>query len=757
MLPLDEIRADIAAFADNEEDVIIEGGLILFQRDGQTVECRLSEKPGEPIEVEHSGRTLPYSRFLGEELGRLGVIAQAIKQRREDVKFYVDTQGVLEDAIGREDGSQSALSILRSRCSDRTPGVTNLIFLTADAGDGKSAVLRRLALTAAQDYIDRHANWVLLHIDTHGRSFIRLEEAVAAELGRLRISGVFYSGVLRLVRHGLLVIAVDGFDELLAEVGFGEAYSGLGAFVRQLDGRGVVIAAARSAYFEAENYSAQGHLLASLPGVRVQVEHVRLRGWAKEQTVEYFQKYSDGEGQIPIADTTYNELATEIGEDHVLLHRPFLVRNMAIILGAKTGSTSEVITDMKTSGLTVVPEVIRAFLRREVAEKWRDRNGQSYLLIAQHEELLAAIAEEMWIQGKIELPIELIQLLAETLMDDWRVPQRNRVQITERVKAHALLPTGSTAGSRRFDHDEFLNYFLARRMVQFLKAKSYDLARSLIERHTLPSNVAKWTAHIEPWDHSAILEIVDKLNAISVAELRSTYLKQNAGLIAAQVFQAESAGPGLRFDSMYFEGGVWANSSLHRSTFRRCVFVEVDIRGVNWGECEFGECDIQGITLDENTKLERCKFSNDCRVVGAVRKQGGGALRTYVPELCQEILKQHGAEFTVEEPQQLSLPGATAPEEIRAALEAFLRIFFRNSGAIESVIKMRLGVREGLFNRAVLPKLLEHNIARETDYRGRGSQKRYELLYSVDKILAAENPRSPEAENLRAFWASIAA
>ena len=226
MLPLDEIRADIAAFADNEEDVIIEGGLILFQRDGQTVECRLSEKPGEPIEVEHSGRTLPYSRFLGEELGRLGVIAQAIKQRREDVKFYVDTQGVLEDAIGREDGSQSALSILRSRCSDRTPGVTNLIFLTADAGDGKSAVLRRLALTAAQDYIDRHANWVLLHIDTHGRSFIRLEEAVAAELGRLRISGVFYSGVLRLVRHGLLVIAVDGFDELLAEVGFGEAYSG---------------------------------------------------------------------------------------------------------------------------------------------------------------------------------------------------------------------------------------------------------------------------------------------------------------------------------------------------------------------------------------------------------------------------------------------------------------------------------------------------------------------------------------------------
>ena len=78
---------------------------------------------------------------------------------------------------------------------------------------------------------------------------MRLEEAVAGDLGQLRISGLFYSGVIRLIRRGLLAIAIDGFDELLAEIGFTEAYSGLGAFLRQLDGNGVVIASARSAYF----------------------------------------------------------------------------------------------------------------------------------------------------------------------------------------------------------------------------------------------------------------------------------------------------------------------------------------------------------------------------------------------------------------------------------------------------------------------------------------------------------------------------
>jgi hypothetical protein len=114
-----------------------------------------------------------------------------------------------------------------------------------------------------------------------------LEEAVARELGQLRISGLFYSGVVRLIRRGLLAIAIDGFDELLAEVGSSEAYSGLGAFLRQLGGTGIVVAAARTAYFQAENYTAQTRLLSLLPDVQVSVEQMRLEKWERPQTVAW--------------------------------------------------------------------------------------------------------------------------------------------------------------------------------------------------------------------------------------------------------------------------------------------------------------------------------------------------------------------------------------------------------------------------------------------------------------------------------------
>src|SRR5579863_1984881 len=250
----EEIRADIAAFADSEESVLHDKSLFVFQRERQEYTCRLMEATPGQLDVEVNGTRMSYYKFLAEQLGRLSILAESIRQKRKDVIPYIDTQAVLTDSSGAVADMGSALDILRRKCTERSPLETALVFLTAEAGEGKTALLRRLAQLSASQYIQSQTNSLLLHIDTQGRSFVRLEEAVARELGQLRISGLFYSGVVRLIKRGLLAIAIDGFDELLAEVGSSEAYSGLGAFLRQLEGSGIVIAAARSAYFQAENY-----------------------------------------------------------------------------------------------------------------------------------------------------------------------------------------------------------------------------------------------------------------------------------------------------------------------------------------------------------------------------------------------------------------------------------------------------------------------------------------------------------------------
>ena len=214
-----EIYANIAAFADDENDVIIDKGLVVFQRNRQTYECRLVETGG-GIEVEYHGSRIPYKRFLAEELGRL-----SISQKRFGKSGRTFSRISTHDLFGRilstlNLAASSAIETVREECHSRPFGETKLIFLTADAGHGKTALLRRLSQRFAAEYAERKSDMLLLHVDTQGRSFVRLEEAVAGDLGQLRISGLFYSGVIRLIRRGLLAIAIDGFDELLAEIGF---------------------------------------------------------------------------------------------------------------------------------------------------------------------------------------------------------------------------------------------------------------------------------------------------------------------------------------------------------------------------------------------------------------------------------------------------------------------------------------------------------------------------------------------------------
>ena len=757
-MDIEEIRQDIAAFADSEDDIIVERNLAVFQRNRITYDCKLIDAAGE-LEVEFNGARLPYRKFLGEELGRLTILAEAIKQKRKDVIPYIDTKGIVTSSVNEVSDSQSALNLLWQECQSRPFGETKLTFLTADAGHGKTALLRRLTQRFADEYIKGRSDMLLLHIDTQGRSFVRLEEAVARDLGQLRIAGLYYSGVVRLIRGGLLALAVDGFDELLAEVGFGEAYSGLGAFLRQLEGSGTVIASARSAYFEIENYAAQTRLLTSLPGVQVAVQQMKLARWERAQTVEMFTAYRAPDGtSIRQPSALYDDLAGKVGEDHPVLHSPFLVYQMATLLASRSQTTSDIVSSLRSS-LDVVPNVINALLRREVEEKWHDRAGQPYLSLEQHISLLSLIADEMWTQGKNALTVEVVQLIAEALMDECKISADRRMQITERVKAHALLvPSPNASGELTFDHEEFLNYFLATRLASLLRKKDNFGLQRFCELHLMPASVAIWAAHLQPWNEIEVAACIATLSSLTRMELRSTYLKQNAGLIASQMAQLSIRNKleELLFENMYFETNAWNGSELQFAAFKKCNFININLASAKWSNCKLVDCSVDGITVADTTSLTNCLFSGTS-VLGVLFRHADEdeEFRTYVPERCRDALTRLGAKFE-EVPTQRRLI-APIPVEKRKSLDSFFRIFSRNSGATDDVMRIKLGKRYSLFISHILPDLLDHNVVIPTSYRGRGQQDRYELNFPLDAILRAEDPDASVPQNLRDFWEKLRA
>jgi uncharacterized protein YjbI with pentapeptide repeats len=484
---------------------------------------------------------------------------------------------------------------------------------------------------------------------------------------------------------------------------------------------------------------------------------MKLEPWSRQQSVELFRLYKDGNGaQISNPESLYDQLAGRLGAEHPILHRPFLVYKLASLIAPNAGVVDELTAELGQSAFGVVPKVVHALLKREVEEKWRDISGQPYLTVDQHIQLLSAIADEMWTQGKNSLQIDVVQLVCEAVLDDLNIQTSRRVQIVQRIKAHALLPV--RAGDLSFDHEEFLNYFLAARLVDILRKRDTFSLQRLCEQYPLPSSVCQWAANLEDWSQSKSRELISWFSETCQRELRSSYLKQNLGMITSRMSgRCKDATGTTEFavDSMYFEGDSWKESVLKGSSFRRCTLTNVDLSGAIWENCKFAECNIDGLVIDDKSRLTGTVFDASCIVMGVLVRSSDDdtRMKNYVPKQCQLMLERVGAKFEVE-----TAPGLTSkpvPDETRRILNSFFRIFSRNTGANENVLRMRLGARYATFRKNLLPAMTRYGIVREVEYDGSGQQERFELCFPIEVILRAEDHAAAAPRNLKEFWESL--
>lgn len=86
-------------------------------------------------------------------------------------------------------------------------------------------------------------------MDLQGRQLLRLREALAGDLDDLRVVGLYMQSIIRLIRYGYIILAIDGFDELAAEQGSTDALGALAHLVSTLKDSGAIIAASRRTFF----------------------------------------------------------------------------------------------------------------------------------------------------------------------------------------------------------------------------------------------------------------------------------------------------------------------------------------------------------------------------------------------------------------------------------------------------------------------------------------------------------------------------
>jgi len=656
----DEVVADLSVFSDLgsapaiEEDVATHiRASWTYQGTTRVVQVNDPGSPNATVSV-NDGHEVSYREFLSSpimaDLGRLATkitLLRGVMRSRSarslrsggtvyPMSWYVDPR--LGSTPGVVDAGSSAQDRLRTFVEGNAAESTRLLFVMAEAGQGKSSVLEEFTVRQAERFLRKETDRLALYIDAQGRGLARLDEVIARQLNELQFL-LGYSALVALVREGLIILVIDGFDELIGSRGtFDDAFRSLSAFLEILEGRGSLIAAGRSTYFIQE-YEARGRLLSD--SLRYSLESTFLKAWTHHDQDRFVDVALEA---TRLPDTDKERVRKSFAQFHEddqlrdLLGRPLFARDVLFILLDGGSKPSDLTSDR------LVPYLAGEYLRRETEDKLRT-GDQSFLAPNQLEEYYRELAEEMWELETRELDVSDAESIIDTYADaSWGLTGQAREIARARAGKLPFLVAGDSSRRIQFEHEVFFGYFLAASLVPALKGSSAAL--SLLGRGRLDSMTADLVVQMTP--------IQDQQNVLtSLGELsksrhpRRLQIEVNAGALAAAMLRRSSAAglaSGLRLQDLALAGEDLTGVSLQGCTFARVRFDRVDLRGSRFEDCHAEGVQFEGVLVDaDTTRLEITGVDVATEVHGLQFEETTGLLDlTFDPSTVRHLLTAVG-------------------------------------------------------------------------------------------------------------------
>lgn len=579
---LDELRRDVAAFADAGTEVEVgrsEGGVSLsWLVRGKRAELR----PEDDGSFSMGGSTYrTYGHLLASaEMADLTGIARAIVATVTAEAAYLDPDAHADLPSG-DYVEGPALNLIERLVAEDQDGRTRLVFVTADAGSGKTTALRELVRRQAVEYLRGESTHLYLYINAQGRALARFNEAMAVELQDLRTS-LTYHAVAPLVREGILVPVVDGFDELIGtQGGYDDAFSSLSLFLEQLDGRGSLVAAARSAYYEQEFLSRANARSAS--GAQSWTQWpVRLHRWTADQVRRYAASVLGNEALVENVQEVF--APDSVSE---LRGRPLFVNRVVDLVkggGIEIGEEQHLLDSL-----------IDSYLRREQGAKLLSRTERPLLESAALREYYTELAMEMWRQETRQLSRASLREIAELFASLIGLDDDDQRIFIERAPTLAFMASSGPSGAIEFEHETFLLYFLASRVASIWDNEEPTALSQLLSKSDVTDELADYVVERFSGDGAATARrIVQLQRVLDGAFLRRDQIAENCGSLLGALVRRHGCEPGTRLDGFEFAGVSLAGAEVSGVHLVNCRFRRCDLRGAR-----FHHCSAAGVVLDE--------------------------------------------------------------------------------------------------------------------------------------------------------------
>lgn len=734
---VDDLLRDLA---DDPEEYERERGMALFVRQGEEVLLQLKEMPGIGVAVEaEEGNWVPAATYVQQQILDLPRLSRQIVRTIDKAKLlrpgeFVEGPSVLVPPHG---GTQEGLALqaFTEFLQEADPGSTRILQLMAGAGQGKTVLLEEAALSTARSYQpDLFPHPMVLLVDLLGRYVGTIEDAIAGSLNnKYLFPGLSQRDVVTCVRQRWLILALDGFDELVARVGARDAFNRITELLDQLEGSGTLVLSAREAFFDLYQITSAIRTYLTPRRGSYDASIMRLAQWSEPQGREVFR----GLGS-PDAEADLRGLLSAFESDRDIVFQPFFLTRLAD-LWIKGERFSGAGGEMDSQGR--IRFVIETFIQREAVEKWVDRDGRPWISVDSHRVFLGAIAEEMWRSGAFRLDQEELRLAAEVGLASRNLAPEVLEQVLERVPQHAAFQ-GKDRGFV-FIHDQFLYFFLGFRLAGLLAEAEREALRSAFSQRDLGPNVIEWLAWHWRQFQGAILSSVELLTAIGDGN-KDTASAANVAHVCAALLDECGESQDISLTGLTFVGDALRNRKISGVTFDACNLWHIDLSNTILSNCNFKNCTIGDMRLDAGTRFPDCRFESTSITV----MDQSDSASLFSPDEISMELERRGArtiEGKVSQKKQFQLRASRSAID---SVEQFVRASQRTCDV--AVEDMEEGL--GSLAREVARIGLRANVMRQVSKSTSGPRKNF-VRFTVDRetVLRGQGKRTGSSE-VEDFW-----
>lgn len=600
-----------------------------------------------------------------------------------------------------------------------------VMLIDGPAGIGKTKFIESMALARATAY-GRRGHPLVLHVQSRGRVLSYLQDLMAFSLQSLRLS-VTFDQVPILVRHGLVTLAVDGFDELGDPNGYELAWGQLNETISEIRGAGTLILAGRETFFGVDRLKSALTLRE-----RDIVHGLTLRPPPPEVAGKWLEKKGWHKADVATAGAL-------LDEDSYAL-RPFFLARLAepeiaaaIRDSAGTGLLSMLIDLMVERESRKFGDAVDRVLTPE------ERCQYAYRLLCEAAQYMA------------DDESDIISETALTWLVDMALPKEVDSDVVgllkNRAGVMAFLSNDALRGYRRFSHSLLLNYFLGAAVVEsagdnnevpkFVRRNifSADFLAVFVEviRHAAeedPGRVRRFFEAAQSWirNYRSIDRGGRNLGAWIVAALPTM------GDITNTEF---NIGP-MEVDETMIRG-------TPPSSILKNVFVnQIDIRSADLCNVVFEQCAIGTAIVDAGTRVPET-FPVPDRVREHVYT-GGGLKDIWAPDQIKKWLSARSD-------QQSDRHDSVRDERHADMLRVLGRACRSSSFWIpeRSETNVDKFVNDPLWPK-VLPLLSEHGLIREEKKGVSGRRTRFVHIKEPLRILA----NAPDDQEVGRFYDALA-